>query len=106
MLGVFHGVADSGLRAQELVPQTPTVQTPFRVTPSVASSQEYDSNLFATFVAPQADFMTRVSPGIEAEYRSTPLTFLGKYTLDVERFERHPQLTTADGGQHASIDFR
>ena len=66
MLGVFHGVADSGLRAQELVPQTPTVQTPFRVTPSVASSQEYDSNLFATFVAAQADFMTRVSPGIEA----------------------------------------
>jgi hypothetical protein len=125
-LGILHGVADSGLWAQEPVPETPVPEisvpqtpvpqapgtqapvreTPLRVTPSVATAQEYDSNLFATSVGPQSDFMTRVSPGIEAEYRSTPLTFLGKYVLDVERFERHPQLTTADGGQHASIDLR
>jgi hypothetical protein len=95
-----HGTVLSGLRAQELR------KSPLRVSPLFSATQVYDSNLFSTSVAPQGDFITRVSPGIESEYRSPRFSLLGHYVLDLERFAAHPELTSADGRQQASIDLR
>ena len=94
-----HGTVLSGLRAQELG------RSPLRVSPLFSTTQVYDSNLFSTSVAPQGDFITRVSPGIESEYRSARFSLLGHYVLDLERFAAHPELTSADGRQQASIDL-
>ena len=44
--------------------------SPHRVSPLFSATQVYDSNLFSASVAPQGDFITRLSPGIEGEYRS------------------------------------
>ena len=94
-----HGTALSGLRAQELG------RSPLRVSPLFSTTQVYDSNLFSTSVAPEGDFITRVSPGIESEYRSARFSLLGHYVVDLERFAAHPELTSADGRQQASIDL-
>jgi hypothetical protein len=95
-----HGTVLSSLRAQELR------RSPLRVSPLFSTTQVYDSNLFSTSVAPQSDFITRVSPGIESEYRSARFSLLGHYVLDLERFAAHPELTSAEGRQQASIDLR
>lgn len=92
----LHGTVVLRLRAQELL----------RVSPLFGTTQVYDSNLFSAPVAPQGDFITRVSPGIEGEYRSAVVNVLGRYVLDLERFAGHPDLTTAEGRQQASIDLR
>jgi hypothetical protein len=95
-----HGAALSRLRAQE------DGVSPHRVTPLFSTSQRYDSNLFSTALDPQGDFITRVSPGIEGEYRSPRFSLMGRYALDLERFATHPELSTADGRQQATIDLR
>jgi len=95
-----HGAALSRLRAQE------DGVSPHRVTPLFSTSQRYDSNLFSTALDPQGDFITRVSPGIEGEYRSPRYSLMGRYVLDLERFATHPELSTADGRQQATIDLR
>jgi hypothetical protein len=71
-----------------------------------STSQVYDSNLFSAPVAPQGDFITRVSPGIEGEYHAPRFSLIGRYVLDLERFATHPELSTADGRQQATIDLR
>jgi hypothetical protein len=95
---MFNVIAQGRARAQEM----------FQMHPLFSTAQEYDTNLFYTSINPQADFVTRVSPGIESTYRSPVLTMLGRYTLDVERFARHPELTTMDARQRAgtSITYR
>lgn len=96
----MHDTALSSLRAQELH------VTPHRVSPLFSTSQVYDSNVFSSPVAPQGDFITRISPGIEGKYHSPRFSLLGRYVLDLERFATHPDLTTADGRQQATIDLR
>jgi hypothetical protein len=90
-----HDTVRSSLRAQEV-----------RVSQQFSATQAYDSNLFSSSMVPEGDFITRVSPGIEGEYRAHRFSFLGRYVLDLEQFAAHPELTTAAGGQHASIDLR
>jgi hypothetical protein len=55
-------------------------QGTFRVSPLLGIAQVYDSNLFFTSVPAerQADFITRVSPGIDSEYRTPLLTLHGR----------------------------
>jgi len=80
--------------------------SPSRLSPVFSTTEVYDSNLFSSPTATSGDFITRVSPGVEGEYRSPRFSVLGRYVFDLERFAAHPELTTADGGQHASIDLR
>jgi hypothetical protein len=95
---MFNVIALGRARAQEM----------FQVNPLFSTAQEYDSNLFYTSFNRQADFVTRVSPGIESAYRSPVLTMLGRYSFDVERFARHPELTAMDARQRAgtSVTYR
>jgi hypothetical protein len=77
-----------------------------RVSPLFSTTEVYDSNLFSVPVAPQGDFITRVSPGVDGEYSSPRFSLSGRYVLDLERFATHPELTTADGRQQAALALR
>jgi hypothetical protein len=100
---MFTGMRDtviSSLNAQE------PVVNPNRLSPVLTTTEVYDSNLFSSPTVTSGDFITRVSPGVDGEYRSPRFSVLGRYVFDLERFAAHPELTTADGGQHASIGLR
>lgn len=88
---LLHHVVVAGAAAQSV----------FRVTPSISATQVYDSNLFFAASDPQADFITRVTPTIESEFRSARWTLSGRYSLDAERFAQHATLSRADARQHA-----
>lgn len=75
----------------------------FRATPSFSLTQLHDDNLFSTPSEPESDLITRMSPGIDSEYRSGLLTLSGRYLLDIEHFADHPALTTMDARQQAAI---
>ena len=78
-------------------------QEALRVTPSLTTSEVYDSNLFSLPSHRTADLITRVTPGIDSEYRSTLLTAFGRYSVDAERFANHVELTRADARQHGAV---
>lgn len=91
------------LMHEVIVPGVARAQGVFRVSPLFGTAQIYDTNLFSKPSDRQADFITRVSPGVEAEYRSALMTLLGRYTLDVDRFADHPELTKMDARQVAAV---
>jgi hypothetical protein len=65
----------------------------------------HDSNVFSTASDPQADLISRVSPGLESDYRSRLLTVTGRYTLDAERFARHAALSSMSARQQGTIEW-
>lgn len=77
----------------------------FQLRPSISTSQVHDSNLFFSASAPRADFITRVTPSVDSEYRSPHWTFTGRYTLDAEQFVEHPELSSARARQHGVAGF-
>ncbi|MBI2827637.1 MAG: hypothetical protein HYX77_00005 [Acidobacteria bacterium] len=88
---------------------TPTVvlaQTGFYLIPAFSAAEVYDDNLFAAPSHREADFISRLSPGIQAGYRTAPLTLEGRYSFDAEIYARHPELNDAQVRQATSIDFR
>jgi hypothetical protein len=86
-------------------PRAARAQGVFQLRPLMTTAQVYDSNLFFTRMDRQADFITRVSPGVLSEYRSLRLALRGRYALDIERFADHPELSGMDARQQAAIDF-
>jgi hypothetical protein len=90
---------------EAIVPHSARAQV-FRLTPSLGISQVYDSNLFFSTSNRQADSIWRVSPAIESEYRATPWTLIGRFTLDAERFSEHPELSSLQARYHAMTDLR
>ena len=77
-------------------------QEPVRVRPLFAVTEMYDSNISSSSLRPLGDFVTRVSPGIEAEYKSALTKVQGRYTTDLERYARESSLSSA-GGRHAAF---
>ena len=88
-----------------MAPRPSRAQNVFQMRPLMTTAQVYDSNLFFTKSDRQPDFITRVSPGLLSEYRSPRLNLEGRYTLDLERFADHPELSAADARQRAAINF-
>jgi hypothetical protein len=78
-------------------------QGTFQVRPFVSATEVHESNLFSTASDRQRDFITRFTPGVESDYRSALWTLFGRYTLDVERFANHAELTTTDARQQAAV---
>lgn len=78
----------------------------FYVTPFFSVAELYDDNIFSSSSLRESDFISRFTPGIEAGYRSVPLTLLGRYSFDAEIFADHPELNDAQARQDASIEFR
>ena len=88
-----------------MVPPAARAQGIFQMKPLLTTTQLYDSNLFFTRTDRQADFITRVSPGVLSGFWSPLLTVRGRYSLDVERFADHPELSGMDARQQAVLDF-
>lgn len=89
-----------------LVPIVARAQAGSYVTPSFSVARVYDDNLFSTSSQREKDFISRLSPEIQAGYQSARLTLLGRYTFDTEVFADHPELTTAQARQQASTEFQ
>jgi hypothetical protein len=80
-------------------------QEPVRVGPLFAVTETYDSNISSSSLKPLSDFVTRISPGIEAEYGSALMKLQGRYTMDLERFARESSLSDVGGRQVATVDL-
>ena len=78
----------------------------FYVTPSLSIGQLYDDNLFFSPTDRKQDFFTRVSPGLQTGYQSTPLTLLGGYTFDSEFYSKHQELNTIQMRQQSLVQFK
>ena len=79
-------------------------QPRFQVTPLFSVAQTYDDNILFSAISPEADFITRVTPGLESHYDSPLFTLVSRYAFDAERFADHPALTAIDG-HRASLEF-
>jgi hypothetical protein len=75
----------------------------FSFVPSFGISQLYDSNVFYRPLG-ESDTTTRASSRVDVGLRSERHTFWSSYGLDADRFDRHPELTTAHARQDAALD--
>lgn len=78
--------------AQELVPQPPKQNRAFFV-PMLTLTETLDSNLFFTQF-PEADFVTRVTFGLQTGYRSTRFTIDAQGSRAADFFSRHSDFDT------------
>jgi hypothetical protein len=89
-----------------LLPAPAGAQTGPYVAPSVSLAGIYDSNPFLSRTQREADFILRLSPGIEAGHASERLSFRGGYVQDAEAYARHPELDSSRARQYATTDIR
>ena len=75
-------------------------------TPSVSISQQYDSNVFSTPIAPQGDFITRAAMGLGLERESVLWTASVRYAQDMERFTEHRDLSSVAARQRGTLALR
>ena len=87
------------LTAGAVVPSAQAVS----LKPSFGTSVVFDDNLYHQPVG-EGDVIVRFSPRLDAVRQSERLALSSRYALDAERFDRHPELTTARGRQEASFD--
>jgi hypothetical protein len=99
-------LASALVAAGAVLPATSAAQAVVDLRPSVAISELYDSNVFSAPAAPRNDVITRVSPAIDAGYRTVSWKLRGHYTLDADRYARTPALTKAAARQHANLDLQ
>jgi len=90
------------------VPTASAAQTVFRATPALTATQVYDSNVFYTPAADEADLITRITPALRTELASPRWTLDARYALDAERFAVRDQLSSPIARQQglAAFDFR
>ena len=106
-IGRWHGMAlVIMLLGGVLAPSAALAQAGFYVTPSLSIGEVYDDNIFSRATQRKNDFIARFTPTVQAGDQSEPLTLLGRYSFDAERYENHPELTKAQMRQRASIEFR
>src|SRR4051812_35368479 len=76
--------------ASALVPQDVCAQSDsgWLVKPSLMAALADDDNIFFEQTDPQDDRVLRVSPAIEAGYRTAPTAFNAYYMLDALRYDR------------------
>jgi hypothetical protein len=88
-----------------VTPETASAQGEAYARISVATTQMYDGNLFATprSRVPQADLITRFGPALEAGYESLPMKLVARYEIDSERYLSHAELTRNVARQDAGI---
>jgi len=94
------GLAIAGL----LCASAPAAGQGLLLTPSFAVSRIADDNVFYR-PAGESDLTTRYSPRLDAAYDGGRLAWSGRYELDADQFDRHPELTTAHARQDAGIDL-
>ena len=73
--------------------------------PSLTISEVYDDNLFASPAFPIADYITRLTPGVEAGYRSSRVNFTVRGLIEGERFASDTSLNTDRSRDDYGLDF-
>jgi hypothetical protein len=77
------------------------------VKPTITVSEFFDDNLFMLPGAePIADFVSRVSPGLEVGYRAPRGHLIGTYNFDAEIYPNHTQLNAPFVRQNAGVDLQ
>lgn len=89
-----------------IAPSAAFAQAGFYLTPSLSVGEVYDDNIFSDASGRQTDYISRFTPTVQAGYQSEPLTLLGRYSFDAERYENHPELTDAEVRRRASLELR
>ena len=56
------------------------------MTPSLTLTSVFDDNVFETSSGREADLITRLTPGVIFGYRSAPLTIVGDFSFDAEKY--------------------
>lgn len=91
-----------------LVPDTATGQGDVYGRITFSTTQAYEDNLFAAprSQGPETDLVSRFGSGLEAGYRSIPLTLVGRYAIDAERYRHHVELNRQIARQDGAIELR
>jgi hypothetical protein len=77
------------------------------IMPWVAAGVLYDDNVFFSLQGQrQDDVFYRVTPGLQASYRSTPLTVIADYRFDSEVYTKLHELNTAQQRQFGTLEMR
>lgn len=78
------------------------------VTPSLAVAEVFDDNIFSHGKGSgrKSDFITRVTPGLQAGYYSIPLTLFARYDFDAEVYAKHQELNDAQLRRRAAAQAR
>ncbi len=74
--------------------------------PSFQFTEVFDDNIFGKTSGQRSDFISRFSPGLQAGYRSDPLTLLASTSFDAEVFANNPQQNDAMNGKHAGMNLK
>jgi predicted porin len=74
--------------------------------PSLTLAGVFDDNVFLTSAHREADFILRLTPAISAGYRSAPLTILGNYAFDVEKYAVNEDLDNVADRQLGGIELK
>jgi hypothetical protein len=77
----------------------------FYVAPSLSVGRAYDDNLFYSSTDRESDSIWRISPAVEAGYKSEAFTIAGYYTLDAERYLYHSDLNSNVARRNAALDI-
>jgi hypothetical protein len=77
------------------VPVRTWAQAGWYLTPGLRLSESFDDNIFASSSGRESDFITRISPGLEAGYRSVPFTLIATGGFESDLFAKNPQLDDA-----------
>lgn len=72
--------------------------------PSVSVEEVYDDNLFFASEDKQSDFITRVSPALEAGYEADTLSLSGRYRFDAEAYASETDLNSAQVREFADVE--
>lgn len=75
------------------------------VKPSLLAAYAYDDNVFFTRLDPQDDTVLRLSPAVEAGYRSAPTAFNAYYTQDAHRYDEFRRLDDDRTRAHGELNF-
>jgi hypothetical protein len=76
------------------------------VKPSLLTALAYDDNIFfSNEDAALDDRILRLSPALEAGYRSVPTAFNAYYTLDAQRYDRYSQLDDSRIREAGELNF-
>jgi opacity protein-like surface antigen len=81
-------------------------QAGWYVIPSFQLTEEFDDNIFGSTSGQRSDFISRFTPGLQAGYRSEPLTLLASTSFDAEVFANNPQQNDAMSGKHAGMNLK
>jgi hypothetical protein len=88
-----------------LAPIKAWAQAGWYVEPSISLTEEFDDNLFGRASGKQSDYITRLTLGFGAGYRSAPLSVFGTYSAGAEWYAETSELNGVLNRQQAGLDL-